>query len=292
VTDLADVMDALQRLAIAAIYPDAEIDCPCDCPASGPPHLSITNTVVNIAQGWPPAAAVDSAMRAGNSLISIYAVPSSTSKLQVPLSTGDDSLVEAPFHGMGAEVSETGFRLYGLPYEREYATAIVDGKAYSVAAQFGDTVEGVAASLAYQIAADKPGATWFASGGDAEVVIPYLSRLIVRIGAPGKLGRIVDRQRSNIMIGVWAPNPSDRAVLGAALKVMVGKNLTVQMPDQTRSIWIAQTENLTDKYENELAFRRDLTVQVQWDTVEIYDAYEVTSVNVRLTASDSRTHVY
>lgn len=290
--DISDVMDALQRLAIAAIYPDAEIDCPCDCPASGPPHLSITDTVVNIAQGWPPAAAVDSAMTAGNSLVSIYAVPSSTSKLPVPLYTGDDGTVAAPIHGMGAEPTETGFRLYGLPYEHEYAAAIVDGVAYSASAEAGETVEGIAAMLAAQIATDKPGATWFSSGGDVEVVVPHFSRLIVRIGAPGKLGRIVDRQRSNIMLGVWAPNPSDRAVLGAALKVMIGKNLTVQMPDQTRSIWIAQTENLTDKYENELAFRRDLTVQVQWDTVEIYDAYEVTSVNVRLTASDSRTHVY
>jgi hypothetical protein len=290
--DIADVMDALQRFAIAAIYPDADIDCPADCPASGPSHLSITGTVVNIAQGWPPAAAVDSAMTAGNSLVSIYAVPSSTSKQPVPLYTGDDGTVAAPIHGMGAEPTETGFRLYGLPYAQEYATAIVDGVTYTATAQFGDTAEAIAASLAYQIAVAKPGASWVAGTSGVDVLLPKFSRLVVRIGAPGKLGRIVDRQRSNIMLGVWAPNPSDRAVLGAALKVMVGKNLTVTMPDQTRSIWIAQTEKLIDKYENELAFRRDLTVQCQFDTTEIYDAYEVTSVNIRLTASDSRSYVY
>lgn len=267
--DIADVMDAMERVALTACYP------------LGTSSPSVTGKPIDIAQGWVIAEDLDKGLQAGTSFVSIYAVPSSTSKQPVPLTVGYAAVLTPPSHGMTAVETNSGFALYGVPNVGEYATVIVDQRVYSVAANAYDSAEVVAAYLAYAIAADFPGATWVSTGdGGTGVTIPGFSTLIVRIGAPGRVGAVIDRQRQNIIIGVWAPNPSDRSVIGAAIKIAIAQNLTVEMPDSSRSIWIAQSENLIDKNQNELAYRRDLTVQAQWDTVDAYDAYEVTSVTI------------
>ena len=263
----------MESMALAACYPNG---------TSAP---SITGKPIDIAQGWVIADDLDEGLRAGMSFVSIYAVPSSTSKLPVPLFSGSQSVVKAPVHGTAGVANDAGFTLYGLPYPGEYVTVSANGRTYSAAADAGDSVETLAAYLAAAIATDLPGTAWAPDLANASVTLtmPGLHTLTVRIGAPGTLGNTIDRQRQNVMLGVWAPNPSDRTVIGAALQVAIGQNLTVEMPDGSRSIWIGQGVSLTDKNQNELAYRRDLTVQVQWDTLDAYDAYEVTSVDIRRT---------
>ena len=277
--DLADVLDALQSLAVSTLMPDGTLI---------PGLIGNSAPVVNIGQGWPPANAVDDAMKAGNSLASIYAVPSSTSKLLVPLASSSDNTLIAPVHGMAVTLTDTGFTLTGEPNAGEYATAVLGGKAYSVVAAQGDLVESVVARLATAIAADWPGTT--ATG--ATVTLATAAAYTVRIGAAGTLGQIIDRQRQNVMVSVWAPNSSDRAVLGRALDVAIKRNLTITLPDTTQAILIAQTTSLIDKYETELAYRRDMTVQCQWDTLDTFPGYEVTSVQVQLPSPTGRTFDY
>ena len=278
--DIADVMDTLESIALNACYP------------SGTDQASISGRPIDIAQGWVIAADLDAGLTAGTTFVSIYAIPSSTSKLPVPLATSGDGVIVAPVHGMGATATDSGFVLTGAPGVGEYATVRVGSfggdKVYSYAAVTGDTIEVVGASLANAISVDFPGTSWL----DGAVTIPHLSSLIVRIGAPATMGEVIDRQRQNIMIGVWAPTVSDRTVVGRALQVAVAQNLTIDMPDTSTAILVVQGVNLTDKQQNELAYRRDLTVQCQWDTVEEYPAYEVTAVNIRLPSATGPTFAY
>lgn len=275
--DISDVLDLLEQFVVAAIFPNE------------PGTPSVSNTVVNIAQGWPPGGAVNDAVQHGRSLISISAVPSSTSKLPVPLSTGGESVIVAPIHGLAGQATATGISLTGQPNPGEYATIIVNGsKTYSYAAEAGDLAVGVVAALAQQVAVDFPGSAW---GQDGSLTIPGMYSVTLRIGAPGTMGQVIDRQRQNVQIIVWAPNPSDRAVLGRAVDLAIKRNLSVNYPDTTAGILIAQTTNLIDKFQDELSYRRDLIVQCQWDTLDDYDAYEVTSFGVVITpnAGQGRT---
>jgi len=260
--DIADVLDALEQISIAACYP------------KGTSSPSVSGKPIDIAQGWVESGDLDAGLPQGTTFVTVYSVPSSTAKLPVPLSGSSDGVIVAPIHGMSAVVSDLSFMLSGVPMLGEYATVIVGAHAYSYPAVAGDTVQIVAAALAAQI----PGAT--VSG--STVSLTSGPSITVRIGAPATMGRTIDRERQNVILGVWAPNPSDRAVVGAALKVGVAQNLTIILPDTSEALLLTQGMNQTDKNQLELAWRRDLTVQVTFDTVEMYPAYEVTSVDVTI----------
>ncbi len=259
--DITDVLDALEQIAIAACYPN------------GTSSPSVSGKPIDIAQGWVESGDLDAGLTTGTTFVTVYSVPSSTLKLPVPLSASDGVIV-APVHGMSAVVSDLSFMLSGVPTLGEYVTVIVGAHAYSYPAVAGDTVQIVAAALAAQI----PGATISGS----TVSLTSGPSITVRIGAPATMGRTIDRERQNVILGVWAPNPSDRAVVGAALKVGVAQNLTIILPDTSEALLLTQGMNQTDKNQLELAWRRDLTVQVTFDTVEMYPAYEVTSVDVTI----------
>ncbi len=266
--DITDVTDAIEQIAIAACYPN------------GTSLPSVSGKPIDIAQGWVESGDLDSGLTAGTTFVTVYSVPSSTSKLPVPLSGSSDGVIVAPVHGMSAVVSDLSFTLSGTPTLGEYATVIVGGRAYSYLAVAGDTVQIVAAALAAQIqGAAVSGSTVSLTSGPS---------ITVRIGAPATMGRTIDRESQNVILGVWAPNPSDRTVVARVLRVAVAQNLVIVMPDTSEALLDAKGTTQTDKNQLELAWRRDLTVQVTFDTVEMYPAYEVTSVDVTLDAGASQ----
>ncbi len=262
--DITDVTDAIEQIAIAACYPNGTLS------------PSVSSRPIDIAQGWVASADLDTGLTAGTTFVTVYSVPSSTSKLPVPLSGSSDGVIVAPVHGMSAVVSDLSFTLSGVPTLGEYATVIVGAHAYSYPASPGDTVQIVAAALAAQI----PGAA--VSG--STVSLTSGPAITIRIGAPATMGRTIDRESQNVILGVWAPNPSDRTVVARALKVAVAQNLTIVLPDTSEALLITRGTTQTDKNELELAFRRDFTVQCSFDTLETYPAYEVTSVDVTIDA--------
>ncbi len=265
--DITDVTDAIEQIAIAACYPNGTLS------------PSVSSRPIDIAQGWVASADLDTGLTAGTTFVTVYSVPSSTSKLPVPLSGSSDGVIVAPVHGMSAVVSDLSFTLSGVPTLGEYVTVIVGAHAYSYPASPGDTVQIVAAALAAQI----PGAA--VSG--STVSLTSGPAITIRIGAPATMGRTIDRESQNVILGVWAPNPSDRTVVARALKVAVAQNLTIVLPDTSEALLITRGTTQTDKNELELAFRRDLTVQCSFDTLETYPAYEVTSVDVTINPGPS-----
>jgi hypothetical protein len=260
--DLSDVMDALEQIALQAVFPKGT-NQPSVIPAKPP----------QVAQGWPLARDIDKAMAAGRSIVSIFAVPSSSSDVGQPFNSTDTVYV-APVHGLTATVSGSSVTLAGTPTSGEYVTAIIDGVGYSYLTQPGDTASSAASGLVNQLQAAFPGTV--ASG--ATVRIATNQDFEVRIGAPATMATRVHRQRIQFRICVWSPNPADRASLARAVDVAIKRNVTIRLEDGTQAIVVFQGTNLDDKYENEGAYRRDLIFNVTYDTLDTYPAYEVTVV--------------
>ena len=67
-SDIADVMDALQAISTEACFPN------------GTAQPTITGRVVAIGQGFPIAKDIDDAIANGVTLVSIYAIPGTTAR--------------------------------------------------------------------------------------------------------------------------------------------------------------------------------------------------------------------
>lgn len=258
--DLSDVMDALQQIALQAVFPNG----------TSQPSL-IPSKPPQVAQGWPLAKDIDAMMAAGRSIVSIYAVPSSSSDVAQPFNLTDVVYV-APVHGLTATVSGSSVTFTGSPAAGEYVSAIVGGAGYSYLTQTGDTASSAATGLASAMQADFPGTV--ANG--ATVQIATNQDVAVRIGAPATMARRLHRQRIQFRICVWSPNPADRSALARAIDVALKRNITILLEDGTQAIVVFQGTNLDDKFENEGAYRRDLIFNVTYDTLDTYTGYEVT----------------
>ncbi len=271
-SDQADVMDALESIATTACFPNG----------TGAP--SVTGKIIALGQGWPLAKDIDRAIADGVTLVSIYAIPGTTANVATPFDW-NPGIVTAPVHGMSAQSTNGGFQLAGQPNVGEYATAIVNGSVFSVIAGAIDTIQSVAAQLALQIAAQFPGTT-FAQGG---VTIPKFSSLVVRIGAPATIGQIIHRQRQNFQITVWSPTPSDRTAVAAPIDVALKRSITITMPDTSEAFVLGTGSNLDDKREETSGYHRALIYSVQWDTLDEFPAWEITSVDIALQAQNLTT---
>ncbi|KTS09729.1 hypothetical protein SB2_11780 [Methylobacterium radiotolerans] len=253
-------MDALEQIALQAVFPNG---------TSQPSVLPLKPP--QVAQGWPLARDIDKAMSAGRSIVSIFAVPSSSSDAGQPFITPVE-VYTPPVHGLTATLAGSSITLAGTPTVGEYVTAVVGFTGYTYLTQAGDTAASAAAGLAGALEAAFPGTV--ASGATVQVATNEIVE--ARIGAPATMAARIHRQRIQFRICVWSPNPADRAALSRVIDVALKRNVTIRLSDGTQAIVVFQGTNLDDKYENEGTYRRDLIFNVTYDTLDTFPAYEVT----------------
>lgn len=262
--DLADVLDFLQTVATAGAYP------------AGTANPSVTGKTIDIAQGWPMSADVDAAVKAGTSIVSIYAVPSTT---------GDPGQVfdwhpgvsVAPVYGLTVEIDEPDVVIAGTPNVGEILNISVNyTSSFTYVAVANDTAETVAAAMLAKIQADFPQATL--SG--ATLTIPGVFSITAIRGGIGTLSQRIYRQRQQFRIVVWSPNPSDRTTIAQPIDIAIKSNIKVLLADQTEAIIVYRGTNLDDKYENDGVYRRDLIFSVVWDTMLAIAGTEIISVPI------------
>lgn len=253
---LFDVLDALQTMALAATG-------------------ALTGRIVDVAQGWPQPDDVDTAMKTGRTLISIYPVPSTTSD-PGQIMQWSPAVIVGPAPGVSATPIDSGFTLAGTPNAGDYVSVTLSlRESYASAATAGGMAQDIVADLASQIGprATAKGATLTISGS---------GNLTVRVGAPGTLGQQLHRQRQQFRIVVWSPTPADRAAVASAVDVALKGNLTFLFPDTSTGLLTFQTLNLDDRYEVNGCYRADLIWSALWDTYDLYPGYEIISVSVNL----------
>jgi hypothetical protein len=267
--DLSDVQNALKAIALSAVYPN------------GTSNSSITGVTVSIGLGWPKPDDLDRvfALNPPQSMVTIFPVPGATGKsvqfFEPPV------ILIPPVHGMRIARSGNQITISGNPGVGEYLTFIVNkANIYSRAAGSTDTASSMALALANLVAVDYPGTS--ASGPIVTVASPARN-VVARVGAPGTMGRLIHRQRQQIRISIWSPNPTDRTTISAALDVAYKQNLHLSLND-SQAILTYESTIVDDNTQNQGEYRRDLVYCIEYGTLETFQAYEVTSFSIDLTS--------
>ena len=266
--DESDVEAALVDILAAAIYPRGT-----DFPSS-------TGFPGTIAAGWPVSADLEADLAAGFVNVTVYPVQSSSGAVGQPFLTDQIVLVPA-VHGLSATVTGSTIAFSGGPSPDEYATAVIAGIGYTYLTQAGDTVADVASGLASELSTAFPGTA--ASG--ASVQVATNQDVTLRIGSPAMMGERIHRQRQQFRIVVWAPTPEARTAVARVCDVALKRDIVIELADTTQALLNYVGTSPADTHELAGVYRRDLMLDVTYDTLDTYLSYEVTSVGIEIDPS-------
>lgn len=273
--DLSDVLDAVSGLAVMAAYP------------GGTGFPSITGKQVTVGSGWPKPADLDLAFKRDPpvSLVTVFSPPMSTANSQQVFEP-PQIVVPAVFGLAPPVIAAAGppwvVTLSGAPVPGEYVTAVIDhANHYTYTAIAGDTAAAVATKLAALIAASYPGT---AAAGGVISIIGSTAALVMRQGAQVTMGRLIHRQKQNIRVSIWAPNPADRTILSKAIDVILKQNLRITFADTSQAIMVYESTMLDDNSQNTGAYRRDVIMAVEYGTMETFPSYIITSATMTVAA--------
>ena len=262
--DISDVTAAIVQIAGAALYPPGQVL----------PN-SVCGLQVNIFEGWPMPAQLDADIKAHMACVSVFPVPG-TSSDPGQVMDFDPKIVVPAVHGMTAAVVNNAFLITGTPGAGEYATVILNGNlSWSYVRVAGDTAASVMAALAALILANVAGVTVGVPG----VTIPGAISLVVRIGAPATAGEILHRQKQQMRVSIWAPDPASRTAIAKVVDVALKQQNIIALPDTSGLILNYYGTNIDDIPEKANIFRRDIIMSAQWDTLNTYQVYEITTVS-------------
>jgi hypothetical protein len=280
--DLSDVTAYLAQAASGAVYP------------SGTSQPSVVSMDVRIFEGWPIPEQLDLDIggkilsgnppepiaRAGGPCcnVSIFPMPGATA---TPYQVLDNTFVlQAPVFGMSASISGNMVTITGEPNPNEFLTIVADGK--YIYSEPGANTAAILEALATAIAANYPSVSYTAT----TITVPVVKTLTARIGGVGLLAKVTHRQRQGIMVTAWAPSPSVRSALAAAIDVAVKSQLIAEMPDTTQALVVYSGAQQSDDNQNVAIYRRDLMYQVEYATIEQFKGVVITSVSNTISPLD------
>jgi hypothetical protein len=274
VADLSDVVNLLAAMAAAACYPNGP----------GSPSVTGGSGDVKIYPGWPVPAALDVDLALGRTNVSVFPLHGGSGNVFQVL---DEFYVVAPaVHGMTASIAVAAggasatVTLSGAPGAGEFCTIIADGRhAYSEA---GASAAAIVAALASAAAANYPSVS--ASGNS--ITFPT-TRLVANIGAPATLGKATHRQKDNFALTVWAPTPSLRDTVAAAIDVSLKKTNRVTFPDTSQGVLAFSHPRQIDDRSAASEFRRDLVYSMEYATLDLFPGVQITSVVATLDTGPS-----
>ena len=266
--DIADVTALLAQMTSAAVYPN------------GYPGNSVTNSAndVTISEGWPLQQTLDQVIAAGQSYVSIFPtrVNGGGNVFQV---LNESYVIVPPVHGLTVTQPNPGqVQVDGTPSAGEYLTIVANGRyTYSTA---GATAAAILASLAAAASAQFPAVSVL---GDTIDFGPT-ARLQALSGSPATIGKATHRQRAGVMITVWAPNNALRNIVAQAIDVALKAVNRLTFPDTSQGLLVAERFEQLDRYESASIYRRDLCFTCEYATLQEFQAFEVTSFDLTVTA--------
>jgi phage tail protein X len=274
--DLGDVTAALLALATTAVYPSGN---------AGP---SVTSTPVRLFEGWPLADQLDLDM-AGNMKVPGGGVTpngvgpiSNVSVFPMAGAGGNPyqvldypSVIVPPVYGLTASISSNVLTLTGTPTAGEYLTIIAQNS--HVYSRTGASAAAILSALQADAVSDYPSVTATSS----TITFPTTSTLQARLGAPGTMGQVTHRQKHAIIVSVWAPTPALRNALAAAIDVVMKENIRITLPDTSEALITYDRAIQSDNFETATVYRRDLYYNVEYATLQQFQAYVVTSVTTQ-----------
>ena len=263
--DIGDVTALLASMANAACYPHG---------ATAPTVTGGTKDI-HVNEGWPLPESLDALIAAGQTAVSVLPLRLSAPAVFQVL---DEVYVLVPAaHGLAATIAGGTVTVTGAPGLTEYLTITADGRrSYS---RLGASTAAILSAIAVDAASDYAGV---AVVGNA-ITFPT-TRLSVQIGAAATLGRVTHRQRQSVMITVWAPTPALRNTVGAAIDVAMKAVNRLTFPDTSQGLMVASHSEQRDERQVASIYRRDIVFNVDYATLDVFQGWEITSVNPTLDA--------
>lgn len=263
--DHADVMDLLEEIARGALF------------ANG---VSVTGKHITVGQGWPQSKDVDTAMGNGESIVSVYSEPSSTSATLTPINTTYVS--KPPVAGTTVAYDDDlgTVSFGGVPVLGDSVFLSLGKDTYSYVVECDDTSTTVAAALLGMVAGAYLDAT--AKGGT--LYLPSARKIYAAVSGVGEIATKIHSARTQYEIVVWAPTPSDRAQIARAIEIPIKDQVRWPLADTTSVLVTWQGTNLRDKEEKSGVFRRDIIVNATYETILVTPAQQVVGASIRGTA--------
>jgi hypothetical protein len=269
--DLSDALNVIVAQIDATLYPSGD-------PGSLQPS-PVTNLVTKIYPGWPQAKQLDDDLKLGYVHVGVFSSGGGDGgAVQV---WEQPQIVVPPVHTIVPMLAGNVVTLSGTVAVNEYVTVILDGRAaFSYAAAPGDTLASMAAALATQIGAKPPYQATHAAG--AALTIAGATQITVRIGAPGTLGEIVHRQRQPVRVIIYAATAPARDLTATTIDPALKTNWRLTFPDTSQGILTYDKTLVDDMPQKANMYRRDLVYTVEYATLNLTTAYEVTSIDITL----------
>jgi hypothetical protein len=261
--DISDITAYIAQQAAAAVYPGGSL------------QPSVSGAPCRIFEGWPIGDQLEKDIAAGKSNVSIFPPPGQG--LEVFQVLDNVYTIATPTYGMAITVAGTLITVAGQPHPGEYMTLVVDANTV-----FSRTGANTAALLAALLTDLQAGGYPSASATATTLTVPYGHSLVVRQGGPGVQGKVTHRQKQTVMVTVWSPNERVRAVLAAAIDVLIKEKITVSMPDTSMAAIRYNRTVVNDDQQSTGIYRRDLFYDVEYATLQTFPAYVVTSVNTTI----------
>ncbi|WP_036048702.1 hypothetical protein [Bradyrhizobium sp. Tv2a-2] len=274
--DLSDVTAYLAQQAFIAVYPN------------GTGSASVAGMDCRIFEGWPLPDQLDNDLtgfmmengdkvkRPGGVCANVSIFPMLGQGAPVPQIQNKTRTISQPTYGLTFTVVGNTLTVSGQPAAGEYLTIIADDE--YVFSRGGATTQAILAALL----ADAQAAYPQASATSTSLTVPGTHILVVRQGGVGKVGRVIHRQKNSIMVTVWAPNQIARAAFAKAIDVQIKQTIVTTLSDTSQIKVTYNRTNTIDEEQSKGIYRRDLVFDVEYATLEIFDAYVITSTQVSI----------
>lgn len=251
--DITDVGNALVALAAQTLYPNG----------TGQP--SVAGVDIRVFQGWPNPQQLDADLKAGIGQVSVYPRPDernttrySKNWQQLSINTPTVTLTIA---GQTITVGGT------IPPSNnpQNVGVIANGSSFLYAVQTSDTLTSIATALSALIAAAISGTT---SSGPV-ITLPGTARIAAaRVGVTGTLASEIRRQERVFQIVIWADTPAHRDAIAQPVDVALAATQFLTLSDGFGARLIYKGSMVSDDYQNEKLYRRDLFYTVEYATTQ------------------------
>lgn len=259
--DISDVANTLVGLAAVAVYP------------SGTGQPSVTGAAIRVYQGWPIPQSLDADLKVGCCHVSVFPRPEERNVSRYP-QDWQTKTVNAPT--LTASIAGQAITIAGTipPTNNPHnISVLVNGKPYVYAVQSTDTLASIATALSALISVGVPGTT---SAG-AVVTVAAAGRIAAaRVGVTGTAIRELRRQQRLLQITVWADTPGHRDAAAQAIDVSLAAINFLTLPDATAGRLIYKSSTVTDDYQKDKLYRRDLFYTVEYATTQTETETQIT----------------
>ena len=258
--DISDVTALLAQTVLDACYP------------SGTQQASVTNADVFISEGFPLEGQLDPSIKAGKAAVTIYAAVGGAQNADQYLRRQE--VISPAVLGLTLMVQDNVITFAGAPVPGEFVTVLLNNGAVLLnSAQI--TVLAILADLASQAVTAFPSL----SHDGTTITFPGAYGVVARNGAKGLVGEILHREKSVVTVTIWAPNPADRTALANAIDITIKRGWRVTFPDTSQGFVRYSTTRISDERQNVSIYRRDLVYEVEYSTMDIYEAVTVLGVS-------------